>query len=49
MPDHATSSHAAVQRQLDRLWALGPGADILGLSRITALLERIGNPHLSSR
>jgi dihydrofolate synthase/folylpolyglutamate synthase len=46
MPDHATSSHAAVQRQLDRLWALGPGADILGLSRITALLERIGNPHL---
>ncbi len=46
MPDHATSSHPAVQRQLDRLWALGPGADVLGLSRITALLDRIGNPHL---
>lgn len=47
MPDHATSSSPAVQRQLDRLWALGPGADILGLSRITALLDRIGNPHLN--
>ncbi|HEV7289902.1 folylpolyglutamate synthase/dihydrofolate synthase family protein [Sphingomonas sp.] len=47
MPDHATSSHPAVQHQLDRLWALGPGADVLGLSRITALLDRIGNPHLS--
>lgn len=46
MPDHATSTHAAVQRQLDRLMALGPGADILGLERITQLLARIGNPHL---
>jgi dihydrofolate synthase/folylpolyglutamate synthase len=45
MPDHATSQHPAVQAQLDRLWALSPGADILGLERITALLERIGNPH----
>lgn len=45
--DHATSSHPAVQRQLDRLWALGPGADVLGLSRITALLDRIGSPHLN--
>src|SRR3954469_21509845 len=45
MPDHATSSDPAVQRQLDRLWALSPGADILGLERITDLLERIGNPH----
>jgi dihydrofolate synthase/folylpolyglutamate synthase len=45
MPDRATSSSPAVQRQLDRLWALGPGADVLGLSRITALLDRIGNPH----
>ncbi len=45
MPDHATSSSPAVQHQLDRLWALGPGADVLGLSRITALLDRIGNPH----
>lgn len=46
MPDHATSTHAAVQRQLDRLWALGPGADILGLDRITRLLARVGDPHL---
>lgn len=44
MPDHAVSTDPAVQRQLDRLWALSPGADILGLERITELLERIGNP-----
>lgn len=47
MPDHAISTHAAVQRQLDRLWALGPGADILGLDRITRLLARVGDPHLA--
>jgi len=47
MPDHATSTHAAVQRQLDRLWALGPGADILGLDRIARLLARVGDPHLA--
>lgn len=46
MPDHATSTSPAVQRQLDRLWALGPGADVLGLDRITRLLARIGEPHL---
>ena len=46
MPDHATSADPDVQRQLDRLWALGPGADILGLDRITRLLARIGDPHL---
>ncbi|HEX7873982.1 MAG TPA: bifunctional folylpolyglutamate synthase/dihydrofolate synthase, partial [Sphingobium sp.] len=46
MPDHAISSDPAVQEQLDRLWRLSPGADILGLERITALLERLGNPHL---
>lgn len=45
MADNATSSSPAVQAQLDRLWALSPGADILGLERITALLDRIGNPH----
>lgn len=44
MPDFATSADAAVQRQLDRLFALGPGADVLGLERITRLLERVGNP-----
>jgi dihydrofolate synthase/folylpolyglutamate synthase len=47
MPDHATSSSPAVQAQLDRLTALSPGADILGLERITALLSRLGDPHLS--
>ena len=45
MADNATSSSPAVQAQLDRLWALSPGADILGLERITALLDRVGNPH----
>src|SRR6187551_3015612 len=37
MPDHAISSDAEVQRQLDRLNSLSPGADVLGL-------ERLGNP-----
>lgn len=44
MPDHATSTDPHVQRQLERLWSLSPGADILGLERITALLDRLGNP-----
>jgi dihydrofolate synthase / folylpolyglutamate synthase len=35
-----------VQAQLDRLWALSPGADVLGLGRITQLLARVGDPHL---
>ena len=47
MVDHAHSSDPAVQRQLDRLTALSPGADILGLERITALLARVGDPHLN--
>jgi len=47
MPDHATSSHSGVQAQLDRLTALSPGADILGLERITMLLARLGDPHRS--
>lgn len=47
MPDHATSSHPAVQEQLDRLSRLSPGADMLGLERITALLARLGDPHRS--
>ena len=45
MPDHATSTHPAVQAQLDRLWSLSPGADVLGLERITRLLARLGDPH----
>ncbi|MBA4048890.1 MAG: bifunctional folylpolyglutamate synthase/dihydrofolate synthase [Sphingomonas sp.] len=47
MPDHARSSTPAVQAQLDRLWALSPGADVLGLERITRLLARVGDPHRS--
>ncbi|HEX8225920.1 MAG TPA: bifunctional folylpolyglutamate synthase/dihydrofolate synthase [Allosphingosinicella sp.] len=42
--DRAVSDHPEVQRQLDRLAALSPGADILGLERISALLSRLGNP-----
>ncbi len=45
MADHAISSDPAVQSQLDRLTMLSPGRDVLGLERITALLERLGNPH----
>ncbi|WP_084583165.1 bifunctional folylpolyglutamate synthase/dihydrofolate synthase [Sphingomonas azotifigens] len=46
MADFARSTSPAVQAQLDRLTLLSPGADILGLDRITRLLERVGNPHL---
>ena len=42
--DRAQSDHPGVQAQLDRLALLSPGADILGLERITALLARLGNP-----
>ncbi|HEX8444961.1 MAG TPA: folylpolyglutamate synthase/dihydrofolate synthase family protein [Allosphingosinicella sp.] len=45
MPDFARSDSPLVQRQLDRLAALTPPADVLGLERITALLARLGNPH----
>lgn len=45
MADFAISSDPAVQRQLDRLATLSPGADILGLERISVLLDRLGNPH----
>ena len=47
MPDHAISTNPAVQAQLDRLTMLSPGRDVLGLERISALMERLGNPHLS--
>ncbi|MBR2172238.1 folylpolyglutamate synthase/dihydrofolate synthase family protein [Sphingopyxis sp.] len=46
MPDHAHSSDPAVQTQLDRLAALSPGRDILGLERIAELCARLGNPQL---
>jgi dihydrofolate synthase/folylpolyglutamate synthase len=45
MADHAVSTDARVQAQLDRLWRLSPGADVLGLDRITRLLARLGDPH----
>jgi dihydrofolate synthase / folylpolyglutamate synthase len=44
VPDRAVSDHPDVQRQLDRLAALSPGSDTLGLSRVSQLLERLGNP-----
>jgi dihydrofolate synthase/folylpolyglutamate synthase len=44
MADHAASDSPLVQRQLDRLATLSPGADVLGLERISALLARLGNP-----
>jgi dihydrofolate synthase/folylpolyglutamate synthase len=44
VPDHARSADPAVQRQLDRLATLSPGRDVLGLERITKLLERLDNP-----
>ncbi|MCB2015121.1 MAG: folylpolyglutamate synthase/dihydrofolate synthase family protein [Sphingobium sp.] len=47
MADHAVSDHPVVQAQLDRLASLSPGADVLGLDRITRLLGNIGDPHLS--
>jgi dihydrofolate synthase/folylpolyglutamate synthase len=47
MPDHAVSDHPLVQRQLERLGTLSPGADVLGLERIEALLARLGNPERS--
>ena len=45
MPDHARSTDPHVQAQLDRFAQLSPGRDILGLERITALLDLLGNPH----
>jgi dihydrofolate synthase / folylpolyglutamate synthase len=42
--DHAKSDSVAVQSQLDRLAALSPGRDTLGLERISELCSRLGNP-----
>jgi dihydrofolate synthase / folylpolyglutamate synthase len=44
MADFAVSDDPAVQRQLARLATLSPGGDVLGLERISALLDRLGNP-----
>ena len=46
MADGARSDHPAVQAQLDRLSLLSPGRDVLGLERINAVMELLGNPHL---
>src|SRR3546814_7668547 len=45
MADGARSEHPGLQRQLDRLAALSPGRDVLGLDRILRLLGTLGNPH----
>ena len=45
MADFAISNHAAVQKQLDRIAALSPGRDILGLERIAALMNALDSPH----
>ena len=45
MADFATSTDPAVQAQLDRLGSSLYAPDILGLDRILALLDRLGNPH----
>jgi dihydrofolate synthase/folylpolyglutamate synthase len=42
--DFATSTDPHVQRQLDRLAALSPGADLLGLERIGRLCARLNHP-----
>ncbi|WP_420137853.1 bifunctional folylpolyglutamate synthase/dihydrofolate synthase [Sphingomonas sp.] len=47
MADFAVSSDPAVQLQLERLSSLSPGADTLGLERISGLLARLGNPERS--
>lgn len=44
MADFAKSDSPAVQAQLDRLAALSPGRDVLGLERIAALCARLGDP-----
>lgn len=44
MADFARSADPRVQAELDRLHKIGPGADVLGLDRISRLLERLGRP-----
>jgi dihydrofolate synthase/folylpolyglutamate synthase len=44
LADHAKSDSTAVQAQLDRLTALSPGRDVLGLERISELCARLDNP-----
>lgn len=44
MADFARSADPRVQAELDRLHKIGPGADVLGLDRISRLLEVLGRP-----
>ncbi|QIK96392.1 bifunctional folylpolyglutamate synthase/dihydrofolate synthase [Sphingomonas sp. HDW15A] len=44
MADFARSADPAVQSELDRLHKLSPGADVLGLERISRLLDALGRP-----
>jgi len=44
MADFARSAHRGVQAQLDRLPAMATAGDSLGLTRIRALLDRLGRP-----
>ena len=44
MADFARSAHPGVQAQLDRLSMQSPAGDRLGLERIAALLDRLGQP-----
>ena len=44
MGDFATSSDPAVQGQLDRLGSSIYATDVLGLERISALLDKLGRP-----
>lgn len=44
MADFARSADPRVQAELDKLHKIGPGADVLGLDRISKLLDRLGRP-----
>ncbi len=44
MVDFARSADPAVQAELSHLELLSPGADVLGLERISALLDALGRP-----
>lgn len=44
MPDMAISTDPGVQSQLNRLTRIAPPGDDLGLDRMMALMERVGNP-----
>jgi dihydrofolate synthase/folylpolyglutamate synthase len=47
MMDRAVSDDPRVQRQLDRLASISPGADTLGIERIAKLCARLGHPEQS--